>query len=208
MEWHAYAESFPLMEGEAFEEFKADLKENGQHQSIKYRMVNGAKQGLDGRNRERALTAIGVEPSYEKVFISDRDVVGYIKSLNLHRRHLTDDQQDEKRGKRRERVIEARQAGDSLRVIAEREQVSHLTVARDLVVATVTGVTVEPENGRIIGKDAKERPATMPVKPVKTLEEIDAEEEAQAVQNYLKLTQPQPEETPAEEKAQRFDLRN
>jgi hypothetical protein len=54
MEWHPYAESYPLLEGEEYEAFKLDIAVNGQQEPVKYRVVEGKKQGLDGRNREGA----------------------------------------------------------------------------------------------------------------------------------------------------------
>jgi hypothetical protein len=89
MEWAPYAETYPLLEGEEYQAFKEDLRRNGQQESIKYRMADCRKQGLDGRNRERALLELKREPRYEKVFLDDGQVKAYIDSRNLHRRHLS-----------------------------------------------------------------------------------------------------------------------
>jgi hypothetical protein len=50
---HPYAELFPLLEGRAFEELKADIREHGQREPI---IIHNEKI-LDGRNRWRARAA-------------------------------------------------------------------------------------------------------------------------------------------------------
>jgi hypothetical protein len=68
MDWHPFAETFPLLKGAEWEAFKADIqKTNGPAQRAAYRVVNGQKQGLDGRNRFRACQELGIEAD-------DRDV--------------------------------------------------------------------------------------------------------------------------------------
>ena len=86
---HPAAEMFPMLDGDAFEELKADIKANGQRVAITYW---GGKL-LDGRNRYRACIELGIEPEEEEL---DEelvpDPVAWVISTNLHRRHLTDQQ--------------------------------------------------------------------------------------------------------------------
>jgi N6-adenosine-specific RNA methylase IME4 len=79
------------MEGEAFDQFVADIAANGLRDPI---MLYEGKI-LDGRNRERACKLAGVEPRYlhfEYVQPAGTDPLAWIISANLHRRHLSESQ--------------------------------------------------------------------------------------------------------------------
>jgi len=84
--FHPLAEIFPLIHGKEFVELKKDIQANGVHEAI----VLYEGQILDGRNRFRACQETGVEPPF--VNYSGDDPAGYVISLNLHRRHLTESQ--------------------------------------------------------------------------------------------------------------------
>lgn len=84
--FHEIADIFPLIHGKEFVDMKADIAANGVHESIV--MYEG--QILDGRNRFRACQETGVQPEF--VEYTESDPVGYVISLNLHRRHLDSDQ--------------------------------------------------------------------------------------------------------------------
>src|SRR5580765_8373845 len=87
-EYHKFSEIFPLLEGEKFDEFVADIKANGQKLPIL--LYQG--QVLDGRNRDRACTKLGIAPIVEQAPVRDDDddmALALIVSLNVARRHLT-----------------------------------------------------------------------------------------------------------------------
>ncbi|MDD5037055.1 MAG: ParB/RepB/Spo0J family partition protein [Methylococcaceae bacterium] len=86
MKFHEASKLFPLLEGDDFKSFAADIKENGLQNPIK--TFHG--EILDGRNRYRACKEVGVKPEYEEV--SPDDPVSYVLSLNLHHRHLNEAQ--------------------------------------------------------------------------------------------------------------------
>lgn len=98
--FHPYADLFPLIEGEAFDELVTDIDRNGLDDKIV--LLDGMI--LDGRNRYRALVAAdeinGFEgdaeafPDYFRAFDPARegDPLRWVLSRNLHRRHLTDRQ--------------------------------------------------------------------------------------------------------------------
>jgi N6-adenosine-specific RNA methylase IME4/ParB-like chromosome segregation protein Spo0J len=87
---HALADLFPLMEGEAFEEFCASIKEHGLLNPI----IVSDGVVLDGRNRRRACEKLGIEPSYVEFSTLGLSCTPeeYIWQQNIARRHLTDDQ--------------------------------------------------------------------------------------------------------------------
>ena len=88
LEHHPAAALFPLMDvdGPEFGELVADVREHGLQQPI----VLHEGKILDGRNRHRACQHAGVEPRF--VEWSGESPTAYVLSLNLHRRHLTEDQ--------------------------------------------------------------------------------------------------------------------
>jgi hypothetical protein len=84
--FHPLANIFPLIEGHAYNELRADVMKHGVREPIW--IYEG--QILDGRNRYRAASSQGVEFEVRE-YLGD-DPVGFVVSLNLHRRHLTESQ--------------------------------------------------------------------------------------------------------------------
>ena len=157
-ESHPLAEIFPLMEGTALAELTADIKAHGLREPI----VLFEDKILDGRNRYAACLAAEVEPRFIP-YLED-DPHSFVLSLNLHRRHLT---QEQKRD-----LIE-----DALR---KRPEWSNRKIAAQLYVddKTVRSVRKElestaefPQLDRTIGKDGKSRK----VKRARTQKQADKE---------------------------------
>ncbi len=86
MQFHKYADIFPLMDDVALNELAADIKATKQHNPIW--LYEG--KILDGRNRFKACTIAKVKPFYS-TYRGD-DPIGFVLSLNLKRRHLNDAQ--------------------------------------------------------------------------------------------------------------------
>ena len=84
--FHPIAEVFPLMEGESYANFVADIKANGVHEPIW--LYEGLI--LDGRNRYRAAREAGHSVK-RSIYNGDRPIE-FVLSLNLHRRHLSESQ--------------------------------------------------------------------------------------------------------------------
>lgn len=84
---HPLCTLFPRMDGEAFATLVADIRANGLREPIT--LHDGLI--LDGGNRYRACLKAGVEPKFRK-FDGD-NVVTFVLSANLHRRHMTPGQQ-------------------------------------------------------------------------------------------------------------------
>lgn len=95
LEYHPYAELFPLIEGEQFEKFAADIRDNG----LRDKIVLLGGRILDGRNRYRAcvhhqLPAADGDAAYFRDFdpATDGEPLAWVLSKNLARRHLTEGQ--------------------------------------------------------------------------------------------------------------------
>jgi N6-adenosine-specific RNA methylase IME4/ParB-like chromosome segregation protein Spo0J len=84
--FHALANVFPLIEGVEFDELVASILANGLREPII--LFQGSI--LDGRNRQRACHAAGVEPRYE-LFNGD-DPAAFVIDANLRRQHLDESQ--------------------------------------------------------------------------------------------------------------------
>lgn len=85
-ELHPLCTLFPRMIGEDFDALVADIYANGLQSPI----VLHDGMILDGGNRYRACQAANVEPRFQA--FTGSDIVQYVLSANLHRRHLAQGQ--------------------------------------------------------------------------------------------------------------------
>lgn len=85
-EYHPLANIFPLIEGSAFDDLVEDVRVNGVREPIWMYQ----HQILDGRNRYRAAKEVGIRCEIRRY--EGDDPIGFVVSLNLHRRHLTESQ--------------------------------------------------------------------------------------------------------------------
>lgn len=84
---HPLCTLFPRMEGAEFDALVTDIQANGQREPI----VMHQGMVLDGGNRFRACIRAGVEPI--TVEFAGENIVSFVLSANLHRRHLSPGQQ-------------------------------------------------------------------------------------------------------------------
>lgn len=181
MEPHPLAERFPLIDGDEYERFRADIAANGLRDAI---TTFGGKI-LDGRNRYRACLELGVTPRFVEFVGTEEEAAALVDSRNLERRHLTAEQQ---RQRRAEKVRQLAGEGMSQRAIAEAVGVDVATVNRDLKRQVLQPATpdTEPESEpcpspssapsspesrpdpepppppRVTGRDGKQYPAARP----------------------------------------------
>jgi ParB-like chromosome segregation protein Spo0J len=86
IKFHRFAETWPLLEGEAFDAFTANIAANG----LRVPIVLYQSEILDGRNRYRACLDAGIEPHFEQASATnDDEALNLVESLNQHRRHLS-----------------------------------------------------------------------------------------------------------------------
>lgn len=101
--FHPLAEVFPLIEGAEFDALVADIKANGLREPITLCTAysDGEQYILDGRNRYRALRALGLYPKDEDVtwfeyfgpLEGENDaLISFVVSKNVARRHLDESQ--------------------------------------------------------------------------------------------------------------------
>lgn len=86
--YHKVANLFPLMQGEEFEQLKADIAANGLMEPI---WLHPDGSIIDGRNRHRACIETGTPMNF-RTWEGKGSLVAFVVSLNLHRRHLTSSQ--------------------------------------------------------------------------------------------------------------------
>jgi ParB-like chromosome segregation protein Spo0J len=87
-QYHEVANIFPLMRVDEFQALKDDIAEHGQREPI---WLHTDGRIIDGRNRHRACSELGVEPEFQ-VWDGKGSLIAFVVSLNLIRRHLDESQ--------------------------------------------------------------------------------------------------------------------
>jgi hypothetical protein len=81
---HTYAQRFRKLTQAEAEALFQDVKANG----LRIPITKQGTEILDGWNRYNSCIAGGIEPTFEEY--TGNDPEGFIRSVNVHRRHLTD----------------------------------------------------------------------------------------------------------------------
>lgn len=88
-EFHPVANIFPLMQGQEFSDLCEDIETHGLRDPI---CLYSDGRIVDGRNRYLACEQRGIEPEFYDYDGEESELLDYVLSLNLHRRHLTESQ--------------------------------------------------------------------------------------------------------------------
>jgi len=176
MDWHQYAEEWPLLKDvdpEGWEQFKAGIKATKgiADNPVRFRIADGRMQGLDGRNRFFACKELRIKPAMKKVRVGDDEVMDYIDRWNLHRRHYMTPEL------RQKLVAKRRELGQPIRQIADALHVSKSTIAREI---EATGASVP--NWTVQIRDGIARPAHAP----KLLPEVQSKFDASEISPRLR----------------------
>lgn len=141
-ETHRYAEMFPDMASDEFDELVKDVRQNGLIEPIT--MLDG--KVLDGRSRLKACIKIGIEPKF--VEFDGQDPLMFAWSKNFARRHFT----------LKQRVILALQFKEMI-AAAAKERMSKggkiSAAARNGQGVTIVTPLDEKETGKTVDKLAK-----------------------------------------------------
>lgn len=86
---HPDAERFPLLTAAEFDKLVSDIKEHGLREPG---WLDRDGRILDGRNRDAACRQLGIEMRWKTYEGEPGTELAFILSLNLHRRHLSEDQ--------------------------------------------------------------------------------------------------------------------
>ena len=179
---HPYAAAYPMMSEGELQDLADDIKANGQHEPITLTTFDPELFDgwfiIDGRNRYAACKIAGVEPWIEREFIitpvsggrrimvepTEESVRAWIKSKNLHRRHLTPEQ-------KREQIKAALSRNPELPdyQIAKRTNTSPHTVKR----VRQDNPDLQGANERVNARGQK-RPATYSRVPAEVDRELEA----------------------------------
>lgn len=87
--FHPVADIFPMMSDREFRDLVDDIATHGLHEPV---WLHTDGRIVDGRNRYLACRELGIEPVTRMYEGDDSDLVFFVVSLNLHRRHLSESQ--------------------------------------------------------------------------------------------------------------------
>jgi len=87
LEFHEYANLFPDMSDDEFDEIVKDMNENG-FRSDRPIILFGGKIA-DGKNRYKAANIVGIDAEYTNFDGTKEELFKHVIALNLKRRHLT-----------------------------------------------------------------------------------------------------------------------
>lgn len=89
LEFHPVADIFPMMSEQEFDGLVADIRERGLQEPV---WLHRDGRIIDGRNRYKACCEAKIKPAFRTFTGPDSELVPFVVSLNVHRRHLNESQ--------------------------------------------------------------------------------------------------------------------
>jgi hypothetical protein len=152
---HPLSAEYPDLPKKVGERMGAGLKEHDNIGDRRITLFEGMV--LDGWQFLQSCIHENIEPKFQELVKGDP--AAFVEILNDTRRHEDIKTMMLRAKKRRERVVAAKQQGQSNRAIAQAEEVSEKTIRNDLATATAEGTQLPPT---VTGLDSKVRPAQQP----------------------------------------------
>jgi ParB-like chromosome segregation protein Spo0J len=119
---------YPDMEGQMWEEFKQDIKENGVQVAA---VCDETGETIDGHQRIRACKELGIEcPKSTVKGLTEEEKIKLADTLNLKRRHLTPEQRIERRDCAEEEYQQLRREAEKATKIAKQAEQEAREAAR------------------------------------------------------------------------------
>jgi hypothetical protein len=155
---------FPDLMRPLTERERQELKSSIENYGVKQEVVVDESDGIiDGINRARIVAELGhpTIPTRKVDGLNEEGKRWLCLSLNIARRHLTEEERQQLVEARRQRVKKARKARKSLRTIADEEGVSHEQIRKDLAADSVVN-PLTPAGDERVCNDAPASPAEQP----------------------------------------------
>lgn len=182
---HPVADIFPRMSAYEFGALRDDIKSNGQREPI----WTWRGQVIDGRHRAQACEELGISTLSREYEGDEMSLVGFVVSLNLHRRHLDESQRamvagklaNLKHGQRSDASIDA--SAVTQRQAAELLNVSRPSVqrAREVIDNGAPELVAAVERGDVSVSAAATAATLPPDEQREVVAEIEAGEKASEV---------------------------
>jgi hypothetical protein len=163
---------------EAYAILDGKLAAEGCCEEFPYAMINGVAIQLDGHHRRRICGERKIDYGWRliKTATTKEEAISWVKANQIGRRNATPEELAQLRAERRERVVAARERGESTRDIAASEGVTHTTVQQDLQAAVESPTEAvgnqfptaevangsDPVDGKVHARDGKKYTARKP----------------------------------------------
>lgn len=152
LELHPLCTLFPRLAGSEFDALRDDIRVNG----LRHPIVLHQGMILDGGNRYRACVDAGIEPKFAK--FEGSNLVSFVLSANLHRRHMTAGQQAAIVASAQDWAKAQPQGGTGANQHAQKEQRCNVAPLRDTAASRAAESGASLRTQKMADKVAKSAP--------------------------------------------------